>query len=244
MKKKKEHWYSITFTGGLVTSLYALVPVYTVYVDVLGLVTQTSRITAIGGMVFVSFCAIIARLRNERLFSRSKTFSKENGFTLLELLIVISIIGILSAMIIPIFARSRDSAYFARTKTEMRSFATAIEMYANVYGGYPPDANRDIPPGLEAFLATGGDWPNAPWPGSVYDWDVWAPGDLTYAPQSQVYQLSIRFCPLNQPTMCKFPNEEWAEDFDYYSAVYYCLGGPCRAHSSQPIDHPGYCINC
>ena len=33
-------------------------------------------------------------------------------------------------------------------------------------------------------------------------------------------------------------------DFDYYSAVYFCVEDPCCLHNSRPIHHSGYCINC
>ena len=244
MKKKSASWYPISFTGGLLMSLYSLLPFYIIYIDNLGLVTSPLRIFAIGGMMFVSVCATSARIQGKKLFSRYKDHGKESGFTLIELLIVISIIGILSAIILPAFYSARQAAYLSRTREEMHSLSVALEMYANDHGSYPPDADRSIPPGLETYLAAGGNWPNAPWPGSVYDWDAWAPSDLAYPPYNQVYQISIRFCPVNQPTQCTFPNEPWAKNFDYYSSVYYCVSGPCRAHSSQPVDHPAYCLNC
>lgn len=161
------------------------------------------------------------------------------GFTLIELLVVVAILGVLSSVVLNYIAGARSSAAFARAKLEFRSIATAIELYSEDHGGMPADVNRDLPPGLEVYLSSG-DWPNAPWPESVYDWDNWVdPLD-----GSSILQISVRFCPLGQPTQCRFPEDEWAENFDYYSAVYYCLEGACRSHLSQPIDHPGYCINC
>ena len=166
----------------------------------------------------------------------------EKGFTLIELLFVMAIIGLLAAIILASMTTAREKAYYSRTKEELHQLATALELYMNDHGGnYPADVNRSLPPGLETYLP-GGNWPNAPWPGSVYDWDNWAPGDLSFAPLSQIYQISVRFC--TDVNTCSFPNEPWAVNFDYNSAAYYCVSGPCRAHSSQPIDHAGYCINC
>lgn len=225
--------------------LYGLVPPYVVYADYLGLVSNTSRLWVVGGMVVIALCVLRARHSGHYLFvRRRKDHPFEQGFTLMELLVVISIIGILATLLFPAFSSARNAAYLTRTKAEFRSISVAIELFSNNAGiAYPPDVNRGLPPGLEAYLAPGA-WPEAPWPGSLYDWDVWAPGDLSYPPYEQVYQISVRFCPLNQPSQCQFPQEDWAQNFDYYSAVYYCISGPCRSHSGKPADHPGYCVNC
>ena len=166
------------------------------------------------------------------------------GFTLIELLIVISIIGILAAIVFSSLSGAKKNAYYSRTLEEFHTIDTALELYENDHGNFPPDANRNLPPGLETYLGPGV-WPQAPYPGSVYDWDSWAPSDLAYPPQQQVYQISVRFCTGSAPPgVCTIPNEPWAAGFDYYSALYYCISGPCRSHSSQPVNYPGKCVNC
>ena len=54
-----------------------------------------------------------------------------NGFTLIELLIVVVIIGILAAIAIPKFANTKQNAYLATVKTDLRNLATAEEGYAS-----------------------------------------------------------------------------------------------------------------
>jgi prepilin-type N-terminal cleavage/methylation domain-containing protein len=162
----------------------------------------------------------------------------KKGFTLIELLVVIAILGILSSIILTSLTKARSSAAFARARLEFRSIATAIEMYTQDHGGiFPADVSRNLPPGLEVYLS-GGNWPNAPWPSSVYDWENWT-DPLTGLP---VLQISVRFC--TAVGVCNIPNEPWATGFDYYSAVYYCLEGSCRSHIDKPINYPGYCVNC
>jgi type II secretion system protein G len=53
----------------------------------------------------------------------------KKGFTLIELLIVVVIIGILAAIAIPKFANTKEKAYIAAMKSDLRNMATAQESY-------------------------------------------------------------------------------------------------------------------
>ena len=58
------------------------------------------------------------------------------GFTLIELLIVIVIIGILAAIAIPKFATTKEKAYLAAMKSDVRNLATAQEAYFSDWIAY------------------------------------------------------------------------------------------------------------
>ena len=58
---------------------------------------------------------------------RKKLNSK--GFTLIELMIVIAIIGILAAIAIPQFAAYRRKAYNAAAVSDLRTTKTSLEAY-------------------------------------------------------------------------------------------------------------------
>lgn len=55
--------------------------------------------------------------------------SSRQGFTLIELLIVVVIVGILAAVAIPKFSNTKEKAYIAAMKTDLRNLATAEEAF-------------------------------------------------------------------------------------------------------------------
>src|SRR5512138_3080475 len=65
------------------------------------------------------------------------------GFTLIELLVVIAIIGILAAMLFPVFARARESARKIQCLSNVKNIALAINMYLTDYDKYPPSVEAN-----------------------------------------------------------------------------------------------------
>jgi prepilin-type N-terminal cleavage/methylation domain-containing protein len=62
--------------------------------------------------------------------------SNRKGFTLIELLIVVVIIGILAAIAIPKFANTKEKAYVAAMKSDLRNLMTAEEGYFADFQAY------------------------------------------------------------------------------------------------------------
>ena len=58
-----------------------------------------------------------------------KTKSKKYGFTIIELLVVVSIIGLLLSLLIPAVGKARDSALTTQSLTNLRNMASACGSY-------------------------------------------------------------------------------------------------------------------
>lgn len=78
--------------------------------------------------------------------------STEAGFTLLELLIVVAVIGVLAAIAIPNYQSSRDRAKAAVVVAELRNFSSAFFAFYTTNLEFPPDNHEAIPPGMENLL--------------------------------------------------------------------------------------------
>ncbi len=74
-----------------------------------------------------------------------KLHTRRGGFTLIELMIVVAIIGILAAIAIPNFLRFQLKAKSSEGKTNLAAIRTAEESYFAEYGVYiSSDASPDV----------------------------------------------------------------------------------------------------
>jgi prepilin-type N-terminal cleavage/methylation domain-containing protein len=166
--------------------------------------------------------------------------TNQPAFTLLELLVVITLIIILAVMIYIGIYRMESNAKLARVTNELTAIANAATEYAQDNNNtYPADVSRGIPPGIQPYLA-GGLWPISIWPHGVFDWDNWT--TVNGQPSPQILQISYRLCGLSDPVQdCSDP--VLFPDFTRDSAIFYCISGPCIPHQSDPTA-PAYCVNC
>ncbi len=105
--------------------------------------------------------------KNVIMFVVIKKMKKKNkaeaGFTLFELLVVISIIGILIAVVSTSYAQAQKRSRDARRHQDIKAVQKALEQYYAVNGHYPTNCN----PGT-SYLPSG--LPQDPKPGYSYSW--------------------------------------------------------------------------
>lgn len=73
---------------------------------------------------------------------RSKSYSAKLGFTLVELLVVITIIGTLMGLLLPAVQQARETARGVTCKNNIRQLGLALIGYENNYGRFPGFVNR------------------------------------------------------------------------------------------------------
>ena len=127
-----------------------------------------------GRVVLVSFIQSPSRLAETRLiisetrviFMTSRTLSErsvlQSGFTLIEIMVVVVILGILAALIAPNVISRIDDAQITKAKQDIRAIESALKLYRLDNFRYP-----DTEAGLEALVTPPQD-PNARWPAGGY----------------------------------------------------------------------------
>lgn len=79
---------------------------------------------------------------------QDRTRSAQEGFTLVELLVVLAIIGLIAAIATPQVMRYLGTAKVDTTKAQLRNLESALELYYIDSGGYPTEEQ-----GLSALTA-------------------------------------------------------------------------------------------
>ena len=97
---------------------------------------------------------------------------RDEGFTLVEIMIVVSIIALLVLMALPSFLRARETAQNAKLINGLCVATDAFSMYAIEHNAYPADVNRGVvPAGMDLYFGPTFDFTAKTPVGGNWDWD-------------------------------------------------------------------------
>lgn len=125
--------------------------------------------------------------------TRSTLRPRRKGFTLLEIMIVVAIIGMLSTIAIPAFKKVTQASQNTQTAANFRIFRAAFEHFAMEWGDYPYDESEGVfPADMQGYLHEK-QWEVTPGIGGKWDWEqdavgIWAGISVT-DPTADVEQL-------------------------------------------------------
>lgn len=97
------------------------------------------------------------------------------GLTLVELLVVVVIVGLLSAVAVPNYFKQVRRARYAQASSDMSGMQKAILIYLSSEGQFPPDVNEGIVP-TDVLPLYADSWPTTGPYGAAYDYEEWNVG--------------------------------------------------------------------
>ena len=119
------------------------------------------------------------------------------GFTLVELLVVIAVIGLLAGLLLPAVQAARESARSTQCKNNMKQLSLAVLNYESAHGKIPPATDHDDTPAIRDDSRTLG-----------YDQWIWGAAVLPYIEQTALYnQLDFRLAPALAPNRALLSTE-------------------------------------
>ena len=119
--------------------------------------------------------------------------SKNSGFTLVEILVVLAIVAVLAGLLFPAFSRARSAARTATCASNLKQIGLAFRLYVEDYKGFHP--------------SPGGSDPNCRWAEQIYPY---AKSTAIFSCPSFDYGEYRPGCPAPEPTNDpNYPNYYW-----------------------------------
>lgn len=129
------------------------------------------------------------------------------GFTLVEMLVVVAILGVLAALLLPALGQARDRARSTRCQSNLGQSGRALAMYAGEFHRYPGTRGCPIRPGSPLLAASKR-------AGTNMEWVLW---DEMSAPYF-VRRASLLRCPSQDPTVFAGHHTNYSYGYNAYGS--------------------------
>ena len=133
-------------------------------------------------------------MKQYKLSMKNRRPHAQSGFTLIEIMVVVVILGILGALVIPNIMGRPDQAKVTVARADVKAIASALEMYRLDNGVYPSTDQ-----GLEALVSE---------PSGSPEPRNWNPSG---------YLKRVPLDPWGNPYLYELPGEKNAGSYDLYS---------------------------
>jgi len=146
---------------------------------------------------------------------------KSSGFTLIEVLVVVALIGILAAVVLASLGESRELVNIRKAQADMRNIHTSMEVLFNDTGLYPHKRDAYCPPQTRADNEVNLDSPTT---GLVTT-------DGTFPNWSGPYVTAVE--------------DPWGNPY-YLDEDYFCVGNEqgCKGHISVGAPDHSVLVSC
>ena len=81
------------------------------------------------------------RMQSKANLAMGGIHRRSSGFSLIEIVVAIAIIGLLIALLMPVLQSAREAARSMTCANNIKQFNLAIAQYAGAHGGHLPPAN-------------------------------------------------------------------------------------------------------
>ncbi len=158
---------------------------------------------------------------------------RRRGFTLIELLVVIAVIAMLAAMLLPVFARARESARKATCQSNLRQIGSGFQLYLQDYDQTYPHVGDPM-----LFIGRKWRWPLQPY----LSFGGQRTGELT----SRGFNPAVLLCPSDPAAGPKYDYTSYAYSASFYlraasaptDKFFWAAGEPMQAQSEAAVLTP------
>jgi len=155
---------------------------------------------------------ISARRRSSRPLARG-AFQRQHGFTLIELMVVLSIIAVLVGLLLSAVQRARSAAMRVQCANQLHQIGIAFQRHHDTFGVFPSNGGWD---GVQTIKATDGSQVE------VYTWDLtmptpyhWGVGVPNVSPQAQTGCWAYAILPYLEQVQ-RYEAREWTTPLGLY----------------------------